>query len=65
MLATKSPPSRLISPDELADALGISVRGVYRLVDEDIPHYRIGRQLRFDKEAVLLALEQRSEEALQ
>lgn len=56
MLATKSPPDRLISPEELAEDLGISVRGVYRLVKQGLPHYRVGSQFRFDKEAVLSVL---------
>ena len=59
MLATESPPERLLTPEELAEALGISVRGVYRLVEQDIPHYRVGRQIRFDKDTVLRALEPR------
>lgn len=48
---------RLIGVPELADLLAISVRQVYRMVEEDrIPHYRAGRLIRFDAEAVLDAL---------
>jgi excisionase family DNA binding protein len=48
---------RLIGVPELADLLAISVRQVYRMVEDDrIPHYRAGRLIRFDPEAVLDAL---------
>jgi putative molybdopterin biosynthesis protein len=40
---------KLIGPDELAEALSISKAGVYRLVERGIiPHYKVGRCLRFD-----------------
>jgi excisionase family DNA binding protein len=48
---------KLIGVPELADRLSISARQVYRMVEEDrIPHYRAGRLIRFDADAVLTAL---------
>ncbi len=44
---------RLISIDELADNLGVSVRHVRRLVSERrIPFHKWGRLLRFDVDEV-------------
>ena len=44
------------SVGDVADLLGISARGVYRLADTgEIPSYRVGRLLRFDVGEVLAA----------
>lgn len=46
----------LIDPEAVAELLGISVRGVYRLASAgDLPFHRIGRQMRFDPEELLAA----------
>jgi excisionase family DNA binding protein len=53
----EAPLNSLLSPDQLADTTGMSVRTIYRLVaDEKLPAYRAGRLLRFDLEEVLTAL---------
>ena len=39
---------RLLTVDELAKALGMSTRQVYRLIEKgELPGYRFGRQFRF------------------
>jgi excisionase family DNA binding protein len=44
----------VVDPERLATALGISVRSVYRMVEQNqLPHYRVGRQVRFDLDEVL------------
>ncbi len=48
---------RMISADELAAVLNLTVDSVYRLVRRgDIPAYRIGRTVRFDVAQVMAAL---------
>lgn len=48
---------KLLSVDQLAEALGVSRRTVYRLLEEgDVPHYRVGKHLRFDLDEVKKAL---------
>jgi excisionase family DNA binding protein len=43
----------LLSSDELAEYLGISVSTVYRLVESrQIPFYKLGRGLRFKQEDI-------------
>lgn len=43
----------VVDPERLATALGISVRSVYRMVHaNELPHYRVGRQIRFDLDEV-------------
>jgi excisionase family DNA binding protein len=45
---------RLVGIDELAQQLGMSVRNVRRLVSERrIPHYKLGRLVRFDVDEVV------------
>ena len=45
---------RLLTVDQLAQALGISARQVYRLVEtRELPFYRFGRQFRFVLDEVL------------
>lgn len=52
-----SPVSGLLSPEQVADATGMSVRTVYRRVAEKrLPVYRSGRLLRFDLAEVLEAM---------
>lgn len=38
----------LVDVQRVAEQLNISERGVYRLVNAGLPHYRVGHQLRFD-----------------
>jgi excisionase family DNA binding protein len=46
--------ARLVGIDELARHLGISVRNIRRLVTErSIPHYKLGRLVRFDVDEVV------------
>ena len=48
---------QMISADEVARRLGMSVETVYRYVRDDrIPYYRVGPILRFDWDEVLGAL---------
>jgi excisionase family DNA binding protein len=50
---------KLLSVNELADALGVSRRTVYRLVDTgEIPGYRVANVWRFDLGEVKAALRQ-------
>jgi excisionase family DNA binding protein len=43
-------------PEDIAQLLGISVRTVQRLAESgEIPSYRVGTQLRFDRAEVLAA----------
>lgn len=52
-----SPVNTLLSPEQIADATGMSVRTVYRRVAQKrIPAYRSGRLLRFDLDEVLAAM---------
>lgn len=45
--------STLLDKHAIAEALGLSVRTIDRLVaDQEIPHYRIRGQLRFDLDEV-------------
>ena len=45
---------RLVGIDELAEHLGMSVRNIRRLVSErSIPHYKLGRLIRFDVDEVV------------
>jgi excisionase family DNA binding protein len=45
---------RLVGIDELAQQLGMSVRNIRRLVSErSIPHYKLGRLVRFDVDEVV------------
>jgi excisionase family DNA binding protein len=47
----------LLSPHQLANALGVSSETVYRRAAAgDWPHYRVGPRLRFDLSEVLAAL---------
>lgn len=47
----------LVDAREVAEALGVSPRMVLRLAERGrVPHYRIGRLLRFDREEALAAL---------
>ena len=42
-----------LSAEEVADLLGVTVRTVYALAnDNDIPHYRVGKILRFIPDAI-------------
>lgn len=43
---------QLITPEQLAERLQCNVETIYRK-REEFPHYRIGRQFRFDWEEVL------------
>lgn len=52
----------MLTTSELAAALRISDRTVYRLVSEGLPHFRVRKQLRFRLERVEEWLECRSEE---
>jgi len=50
---------------DLADYLGIKPRTVYALVEEKrIPHYRIGRLIRFKREEIDLWMEGNRQETL-
>ena len=45
---------RLVGINELAQQLGMSVRNIRRLVSErSIPHYKLGRLVRFDVDEVV------------
>lgn len=56
-MATTTTRARMVSALELSAQLGISRSSVYRLVEDgEIPHYRVGGQLRFDVDQVLDAL---------
>ena len=45
---------RLVAINELAQQLGMSVRNIRRLVSErSIPHYKLGRLVRFDVDEVV------------
>ena len=47
----------LLSPEQMADVLGVKVSWLYRQTmqhgQESIPRIRLGKYLRFEKEAVL------------
>lgn len=46
----------LIDPEAVAQLLGISVRGVYRLASAgELPFHRVGRQMRFNPDELLAA----------
>ena len=48
-MSTTAPLPHLLTIDELADHLGVSVRHVRRLIAERrVPHLRVGRFIRFD-----------------
>lgn len=47
------PTSRLDTVDDLADFLQLSVSQVRKLARKDLPLIRIGRSVRFDRQAVL------------
>ena len=52
---------RMISVGKLSDIIGISDKQLYAIADRgEIPHYRIGRSLRFDPAEVALWLRERS-----
>jgi len=52
---------RLLDARELAQVLGVSARMVLRLAEQGrIPHYRVGRLVRFDPEAVIQAIASRT-----
>lgn len=52
---------RLVDARELAQVLGVSARMVLRLAEQGrIPHYRVGRLVRFDRETVVRALASRT-----
>ncbi|HOD00474.1 MAG TPA: helix-turn-helix domain-containing protein [Myxococcota bacterium] len=54
---------RMISADELAAVLNLSVDSVYRLVRRGIlPAFRVGRTVRFDLDKVAAALAVRTPE---
>ena len=54
------PAKTYLSPEQLAERLGMSVRTVYRLASEErVPFYRAGRLLRFDLDEVLAAMRER------
>lgn len=41
--------------------LGVSIRSIYRLVSEgSLPSYRVGRQLRFDRDELRAVLRRRT-----
>jgi excisionase family DNA binding protein len=49
LMSTTDPLPHLLTIDELADHLGVSVRHVRRLIAERrVPHLRVGRFIRFD-----------------
>tara|TARA_Y100000114_G_C11755610_1_gene326695 strand:+ start:1708 stop:2025 length:318 start_codon:yes stop_codon:yes gene_type:complete len=49
--------NKLLSVNEMAEYLGVSERSVYDLCRaQEIPHIRVGRAIRFDKEEVIKAL---------
>lgn len=49
--------SKLLSVNEMAEYLGVSERSVYDLCRaQEIPHIRVGRTIRFDKDEVIKAL---------
>jgi excisionase family DNA binding protein len=49
---------RLVAINELAQQLGMSVRNIRRLVSErSIPHYKLGRLVRFDVDEVVAWLD--------
>lgn len=55
--------SRLISAEELAGLLGLPVASIRRYARENrIPHYRLGRLLRFDVGEVRAAIRDRGGE---
>lgn len=50
---------QLISSDQLSEQLGISKRTLKRwLVELDLPHYKIGRTVKFKPSEILAWLEQ-------
>ena len=54
---------RMISADELAGILNLTVDSVYRLVRRGVlPAYRVGRTVRFDLDRVEAALAVRQDE---
>lgn len=55
------PPVRLVGVRELAAALGCSEREAYR-VGHRVPHYVVGRMLRWQLAEVLAALREEPEE---
>lgn len=53
-------PRPLLNPEQVAQTLGFSVAHVYRMVSEkQLPYLRIGRQLRFEPDAIDAWLESR------
>ena len=60
MPADSHPLPKLLTPDELADALRISKVSVYRLVEKRLlPFYRVRGSLRFEEKDVIAYLERK------
>lgn len=60
--AVAEPPVRkLVNTKTIAIAVGVSPREVYRSAERGLPHFRVGRQLRFDLDEVLAALREEPE----
>ena len=55
-MTEKANTERLLTVDQLAEALNVSRKTVYRLIDSGLPHYRVGAHVRFRLPEVLDAL---------
>jgi excisionase family DNA binding protein len=64
MTATNSLP-HLLTIEELADHLGVTVRHIRRLISEKrVPYVKVGRFVRFDPTAVAASLHRSTIDAL-
>jgi excisionase family DNA binding protein len=62
---TETQPSGFLKIQEIANYLGIKVSTIYALVEKrGIPHYRVGRLVRFKKSEVAQWMEERKEAAV-
>jgi putative molybdopterin biosynthesis protein len=58
----ESAPVELVRAQEVADSLALPLRAVYVLVEQgELPAYRLGRRLRFDRSDIRRFLEDRRE----
>jgi excisionase family DNA binding protein len=58
-------PHRYLSPNELADVLGVSVETIYQWRSKRIgpPGFRVGKHLRYDPRAVRKWIDRQAEQA--
>ncbi len=60
----KADPVEVISADEAATLLGVSRRMIYKLAEQrEIPHFRLGTSLRFERGTLVAWIRARLEES--